>query len=196
MEPIMFPFPVPQEKHKVFVSYYHLEDQVYKNRFTLIFNNIFINKSVGSNEIDSDNSTDYIKRLIQKDYISDASVLIVLVGPHTFCRKHVDWEISAALNKKVNGYSGLLGICLPGHPAYGKPKYEEDSIPGRLHDNIKSKYALLYDWTEVKQTIITRVELAFNNRTKLSEFIDNSRPQMKQNRSTNGPLETLFGFRS
>jgi hypothetical protein len=195
MHGMIFPFPVPIAKHKIFLSYFHKEDQYYKNRFELLFGDIFINKSVGDGDIDSDVSTDYIKRLIQEDYVRDASVIIVLVGRNTWCRRHVDWEISAALNKKVGGYSGLLGLCLPNHPAFGKSNYEQNAIPGRLHDNIKSKYALLYDWTEDKQAIKTRVELAFNNRAKLSEFIDNSRPQMKQNRSHRGPLETLLGFR-
>lgn len=35
--------------------------------------------------------------------IEDSSVLVVLAGPYTWGRKHADWEISAALNKKVGG---------------------------------------------------------------------------------------------
>jgi hypothetical protein len=102
-------------KHNVFISYYH-KDQNYKDYFDSLFGNLFINKSIKSGDIDTDISTEYIKRLIIENYITDSSVIVVLVGPKTYGRKHVDWEISAALNKKVGGYSGLLGICLPNHP--------------------------------------------------------------------------------
>lgn len=140
-------------RHKVFISYYHKDDQYYRNQFEELFGHLFINKSVEPGDIDTDVSTEYIKRLIQKNYITDTSVLIVLVGPKTYCRKHVDWEISAALSKKVGGYSGLLGLCLPTHPDYSKDKYKADIVPPRLVDNLKSGYAKFYDWTEDENKI-------------------------------------------
>ena len=111
---------MPRVRHKVFVSFYHEDDDKYRRKWDETTSEIFINKSVGKGEIDSDNSDDYIKRLIREQYLDDASVLVVLVGPNTRDRKHVDWEISAALNKKVGGYSGLMGLLLPTHPDYPK----------------------------------------------------------------------------
>ena len=141
-------------RHKVFTSYYHHDDQWYKNKFIELFGHLFIDKSVGDGEISTDVSTEYIKRLIQDDdYLADASVTVVLCGPNTKKRKHVDWEISAGLNKKVGGYSGLLGIHLPTHPDYGKDKYNSDNIPARLADNLKTKFAKIIDWTESEETI-------------------------------------------
>lgn len=102
-----------ETKHKVFISYYHHDDQYFKHVFEGSFGHMFTNKSVEPGDIATDNSDEYIKRLIQEDYISDSSVVLVLVGRNTKSRKHVDWEISAGLNKKVNGYSGLVGILLP-----------------------------------------------------------------------------------
>lgn len=169
--------------HKVFVSYYHKEDEYYKDRFDKLFGHLFINKSVEPGDIDTDNSTDYIKHLIQEDYISDASVLVVLVGRKTYCRKHVDWEISAALNKKVGGgYSGLLGLLLPTYQGYGENKYEPNTIPARLHDNLKSGYAKLYRWTEDENEIQKWIEEAFRAREDKVDSIDNStRKQMEYN---------------
>jgi hypothetical protein len=66
-------------KHKVFISYYHDDDQSYKEKFEELFGDIFTNKSVSDGDIDDDLSADYIKRLIQEGYISDTSVLVVLV---------------------------------------------------------------------------------------------------------------------
>lgn len=169
-------------RHKVFLSYYHKDDQQYRNRFDELFSHLFISKSVKPGDIDTDLSTEYIKRLIQQGYIEDTSVLIVLVGKKTYCRKHVDWEISAALNKKVGGYSGLLGLCLPTHPDYEKSEYTADIVPPRLVDNIKSEYAKFYDWTENEANIKRRVEKAFKDRISEVDKIDNSRIQFKINR--------------
>ena len=169
-------------KHKVFISYYHKDDEYYRNRFEQLFGHLVILKSVKLGEIDEDLSTNYIKRLIQENHLDDTSVLIVLVGPNTHCRKHVDWEISAALNKKVGGYSGVFGLCLPTHDAYKKDNYNQDTVPPRLVDNLKTGYSSLYDWTEDSSTLLRRIEVAFQNRISKSELIDNSRIQFKYNR--------------
>jgi len=171
-------------KHKVFLCYYHKDDEYYRKKFEELFGDLFINKSVKPGDIDTDNSTDYIKRLIQEGYISDASVTIVLVGPKTYCRKHVDWEISATLNKKVGGYSGLMGIVLPEFPLTDN-KYNPDDMPPRLQDNIKTGYAKLYNWNWVCATasnIKSAVEKAFNDRIDSIDNIDNSRKQYEYNK--------------
>ena len=168
--------------HKVFISYYHKDDKYYRNRFEELFGHLFISKSVEPGDIDLDVSTEYIKRLIQQNYITDTSVLVVLAGPKTYCRKHVDWEISAALNKKAGGHSGLLGLCLPIHPDCGKDKYKADIVPPRLVDNLKSGYAKFYDWTEDESKIKKWVEAAFHARVDKADKIDNSREQYKHNR--------------
>ena len=168
-------------KHKVFISYYHEDDEDYRDDFEDLFGHLFINKSVEPGDIDEDISTEYIKRLIRENYITDTSVLVVLVGPKTYCRKHVDWEISAALSKKAGGYSGLLGLCLPTHPGYGK-KYNEDVVPPRLVDNLESGYAKFYDWTKDENKIKKWVEEAFQSRIDKADKIDNSREQFGYNR--------------
>lgn len=170
-------------KHKVFVSYYHKDDELYRQKFESLFGHLFINKSVRPGDIDDDNSTGYIKRLIQKDYISDVSVLVVLIGPNTYGRKHVDWEISAALSKKVGGYSGLLGICLPNHPSYGKKEWNSETVPPRYVDNIRSGYAKFIDWTTKEDLIMSYIEDAFDARVSRSDKIVNSRSQFERNRS-------------
>ena len=106
-------------RHKVFISYYHREDEYYRERFEELFGHLFINKSVKPGDIDTDLSDEYIKRLIQWGYISDSSVVLVLVGPKTHCRKHVDWEISAGLDPRVgNKRAGLVGLILPNSSLY------------------------------------------------------------------------------
>lgn len=178
-----FNYPLLQtSKHKVFISYHHTNDEYYRLLFETLFGNIFINKSVRQNDIDTDVSTEYIKRLIQKNYISDSSVVVVLVGSETYCRKHVDWEIAAGLMKKVGGYSGILGLHLPTHPDYGSNHYNENNVPLRLARNIQSGYAKIYDWADDADTIKARIEDAFNARISRNQFISNIE-QFKYNRS-------------
>ncbi len=169
-------------KRKTFISYYHKDDEQKRIEFENLTDDIIVNKSVANNDIDSDNSDDYIKQLIQKEYLKDTTVLVVLIGNKTKCRKHVDWEISGALNYKVgNTYAGLLGLILPNHPDYGTGKATYDLMPARLADNFKTGYAVIADWTENRKTIQSHIELAFNRRSSLSDKRDNSRAQMQKN---------------
>jgi hypothetical protein len=168
-------------RRKLFISYHH-KDEDYRAWFDELFNYLFINKSVCYGEIETDLSTLYIKRLIQGDYITDASVVVVLVGPKTYCRKHVDWEISAGLSRKVGGRSGLFGLCLPNHPDYLSPSYTSELIPPRLVDNLETGYAKLYDWTENASTIINYVARAFDRKNRLADEADNTRLQYINNR--------------
>lgn len=170
------------DKHKVFISYYHNDDESYRDKFEELFGDLFINKCVKPGDIDEDLSTNYIKRLIQENYISDTSVVVVLVGPKTYCRKHVDWEISAGLMKKVGGYSGLLGLCLPEHPDYNNNNIDEKITPPRLLDNIKSGYAKYYNWTTNKNSIKKIIETAFKAKNDEFDLINNSRSQFGHNR--------------
>jgi hypothetical protein len=168
-------------KHRVFVSYHH-KDEPYRTEWDRLFGSIMTNVSVRPGDIDDDNSTEYIKRLIQLEYVTNASVVVVLVGPRTHCRKHVDWEIAAGLNKKVGGYSGLVGIWLPNHPDFGKGRpWNLATTPPRLADNIKSGYAFAYDWTTDAEHVRKWVDAAFDARVTKVDKIDNSRLQYTWN---------------
>jgi MTH538 TIR-like domain (DUF1863) len=168
-------------RHKIFVSYYHYADQYYRDAFEKAFGHLFISKSVQPGDISTNLSTEYIKRLILEDYITDASVLVVLIGSKTLCRKHVDWEISAALNKKVGGYSGLIGILLPDVPLLPNGNYHLNSLPARLADNVQSGYASIYGWNDItssEENVRAALQSAFEARVSLASKIDNSRAQL------------------
>lgn len=169
-----------EEKHKVFISFYHKDDQKYRDKFEELFGHLFINKSVEDGDIDEKNSDEYIKRLIQEDYISDASVVLVLCGPNTWKRKHIDWEISAGLNKKCGSYSGLVALHLPTHPDYQEEKYNAKTLPPRLVDNLKTGFATIQDWTTDENKVCKMIQRAFDRRTE-DDKIDNSREQYTDN---------------
>jgi len=172
--------PLIQTKRKTFISYYHKDDQNYKEKFINLTSDLIINKSVNDGDINSDVSDEYIKQLIQKGFLSDTTVLVVLIGSKTKCRKHVDWEISGALNLKVgNHYAGLLGLLLPSHPDFGKTTCQFSEIPKRLADNLESDYAVIIDYTNNRVDIQKYIELAYNARNSKVDKRINSRPQMK-----------------
>ncbi len=112
------------KRHRVFISYYHKDDQYYKD--TLInmkeydnekmqYISIFDDYSVHEDEIDDTGMTDeQIRCEIRDNYIKNATVLILLCGSNTKRRKHIDWEIHAAMyDSETNPKMGILVINLP-----------------------------------------------------------------------------------
>ena len=135
--------PPPTFRPRIFVSYQHATDQYYYNEFSRIFHDT--HESVYDNslddEIDSDDH-DYIKQRIRDEFIAGTSCTIVLVGPTTYQRKHVDWEIKATLDKE----HGLIGVQLPNLPVQPNNTV---IVPDRLHSNIISGYALWLTWQQL-----------------------------------------------
>lgn len=175
-------------RHKVFISYHHANDQEYKNRLIEDFSNDFdgmVDKSVGDGDIDPWLKTDTIRAKIRDEFLRDSTVTIVLIGSETWKRKHVDWEIGASIRQTAyNPRSGLVGLILPSHPAYGlwngieSYKYQ---IPPRLYDNYLKGYAKIYDWTSSHWKLQEYIHEAFQNRNKI--IPDNSFPSFVNNRS-------------
>lgn len=189
-------------RHKVFISYRHtnqyyyglfgglfkLNDSYYKNELERAGLGVFISKSVQNNDINPENKDSYIKRLIQENHINDTTVLIVLVGPETSTRKHVDWEISAALDYRVgNRQAGLIGIILPSHPNYNNLHYLNPSIiPQRLYTNFENGYASVYHWggwIYNKQILTDIIDKAFYSRKFNNNLINKTLAQFINNRS-------------
>jgi len=171
-------------KRNVFISYYHNDDQGKREEFGNLFRDLIIDQSVKLDDIDSENSDDYIHRLINEGFMKDTTVLAVLLGSNTKCRKHVDWEIGGALNKKVGErYAGLLGIRLPSHPDYDiGASYNVANYSERLIANIGSGYAVIIDWTENRKKLQDAMELAFSRkRNESDKIVNTSIPRLTKN---------------
>ena len=174
--------PLVQTKRKTFISYYHNDDSEYKKKFLNLTSDLIVSRSVKEGDISSDASDEYVKQLIQKGYLYDTTVMVVLLGAKTKCRKHIDWEISGALNRKVgDSYAGLLGLLLPSHPDYGKNTYNGGLIPARLYDNLLSGYAIIQDYTTDRKKLQEYIERAYKNRKAKADKRVNSRIQMQRN---------------
>ncbi len=176
-------------RHRVFVSYYHDEDQDYREAFEHLFSDIhdiYVSESVEMGDIDPNLNTETIYQIIRDDYLRDSTVTVVLVGAHTWQRKFVDWEIGSSIrDTQYNPRSGLLGILLPTYPGPpDKPNsYYIHTIPPRLHDNIKigCGFAKMHKWSNNPDEVQRWIHDAFKRRTEI--LPDNSRDSFANNRS-------------
>ena len=183
-------------KHRVFVTFHH-DDDFYRQEFDRLYGEHFISVSVDPGDIDPDNEAEYVKRIIQQENIVRSSVVFALYGANTYKRKHVDWEISAALSEKVGGHKGLVVMLLPTFPqppfdALGRhdPTIIYPYLHPRTAANLKSGYADLYYWPGIYTQYLnllttfpipTIIEKAFIKRDTYNYRIDNSEPQYKNN---------------
>ncbi|MBP5788885.1 MAG: TIR domain-containing protein [Neisseriaceae bacterium] len=188
------------QRHNVFVSYHHDNDQYWRDRFENLFVNhddIMVSKSVQIGDIPENTPTDRIRQIIRDNYLRDSTVTVVLIGTETWKRKHVDWEIGSSIrHTQYNSRSGLLGIILPpfgnSQPDISREYnttndnelwyYPHSTIPPRLYDNVKCGFAKIYKWSEDPFTVQQWIHEAFLRRDKYP-YPDNSRESFKNNRS-------------
>ena len=171
-------------KHKVFISY-HDADRKHKDRFVSNMGDSIIDESVQVDDIDDTNiKVETIRQRIRDKFIRDATVTIVLIGPCTWQRKHVDWEIGSSLRETdLNSRCGLLGILLPHHPIALTRKHNPRLIPPRLADNAVNDdpYAQIYYWSNQPSEIRNWIYKAFERRKGTPP--NNKREQFQNNRS-------------
>lgn len=205
-------------RHKVFISYYHRDDQDYKEYLINMSEydsskgqcvSIFEDYSVQDNEIDDTLPAERIRCIIRDEYIKDATVLILLCGQNTKRRKHIDWEIHAAMfNTEKNPQMGILVINLPTINQYIRASSNEEKallssdsanwvslssrseyekayphMPSRIIDNfVKGVPITVVDWSTIvhdPEKLKKLIDLAFLRR--YSNQYDHSTPLKKQN---------------
>jgi len=174
-------------KHKTFISYHHANDEYYKIAFKKIFgeiHDIIVPWEVEIGDIDPNHKTETIRQKIRDEYLRDSTVTVVLIGSQTWQRKHVDWEISSSIrNTKNNSRAGLIGIFLPTHPDFNSPNYNQYTIPPRLYDNVKCRFATLHNWSNNPIEVQEWIHAAFERRDKINP--NNSYPLFSKNRTSN-----------
>lgn len=173
-----------QRRHKVFVSYHHQNDQVYREAFESIFAqryDILVSKSVQIGDIDPQLDAENIRRIIRERYLGDSTVTVVLIGSDTWSRRHVDWEIGASIREtQTSPRSGLLGILLPTYRLPAPNQFDPYTIPPRLYDNVECGFADLHMWSHNPQAVSQWINEAFVRRNRV--LPDNSFPSFKNNR--------------
>lgn len=71
--------------HRVFISYHHANDQIYKDALVKWGeeNEIFIDWCVNTGDISDELADQQIREIIRDDYLQSSTVTIVLVGTET-----------------------------------------------------------------------------------------------------------------
>ena len=86
-------------RHKVFISF-HEQDIKRKEALVRMMGKRIVDRSVDTGNIDDTGlKTATVRQKIRDEYMRDATVTVVLIGPCTWQRKHVDWEIGSSIRK-------------------------------------------------------------------------------------------------
>ncbi len=174
------------QRHKIFISYYHNDDEFYKKKLENILGNEYaISRSVQLGDINPNNNADYIYQLIRDNYLSNSVVTIVLIGKNTWKRKFVDWEIYSSMrNTKNSKRSGVIGIILPTRDDYGENKSVNIyTIPPRLADNLGNDFVKIYDRSDDPNFYQQIIHKAFERKDKINPVL--TRPLFARNRGEN-----------
>lgn len=174
-------------RHKVFISF-HKDDARYRDQLVRRLKGDIIDRSVHEEDIDDDPlKTETVRQKIRDEFIADATVTVVLVGPCTWRRKFVDWEIGSSLREtKKNPRCGLVGLLLPNHPDFQRQTYQPNLVPPRLYDNARPEigFARIWRWSPLDPAdpVLHAIDWAHGHRYAVNP--DNSREQFARNRSS------------
>ena len=160
-------------KSRVFISYHHKSDQYYYDQFCKAFSDAYdiIMDTSRERALETDN-TEYLMHVIRKTYVAGSACTIVLCGPHTPFRKHVDWEIDATLWEE----HPLIGIKLPQLLVIN----DRCAKPDRLQDNLESGYAVWGWWEVLMNKQVMLPALIAEASAKPKSLIRNKRPRRLQ----------------
>ncbi len=168
---------------KVFFSF-HEADVALRDRIVDLLGDQIIDNSVHQDDIIDDQlKTEAVEQRIRDEHVAESDITVVLIGPCTWKRKHVDWEIHSSLRDTTNNpRNGVIGILLRNHRDHGKPSVASRLIPPRLADNSQGNdpFAKIYSWPRqsVGRKILRWIAEAYarreghpptNNRTRFAE---------------------------
>lgn len=140
---------------KVFISYYHKDDQGYKDELATLNKTyrMFIDNSVDTGDIDDEEMTDeQIRVKIRDEYIKDTDVFVLLCGKNTKHRKHIDWEIHAAMYK--NKDKKPIPILILNLPSSNNRQRRNTDVEREIIENHTSKpvgWVTLSSYSEFKE---------------------------------------------
>ncbi|HVV86204.1 MAG TPA: TIR domain-containing protein [Kofleriaceae bacterium] len=173
-------------RHRVYLSYHHDDDGAYRDVFEARLRDAYHHPLPSSKTLALDPTlcTETLRQKIRNEHLRDTSVTVVLIGLRTCQSKHVDWEIASSIrDTELGPRSGLLGILLPTHPAFGGSHYDPTTIPARLQDNLARGFATLRSWSDDPVLVGEWIHLAYVHAKRLHPI--NSRPPL--GRTDSGP---------
>ena len=149
-----------------------------------------------------------IRRKIRDEFIKNATVLVLLCGQNTKYRKHVDWEIHAAMyDSEFNPKMGIVVINLPSIHQFVRSSSDEEKqlidpyatwrtiesrkefeekypyMPSRIIDNfVKGVPISVVDWDRIESdpsVLLKLIDNAYNRKSSIT--YDHSAPLRGRN---------------
>ncbi|WP_252320302.1 TIR domain-containing protein [Spiroplasma endosymbiont of Lariophagus distinguendus] len=161
---------------KIFISYHHLREQEEKNQLAELIKKYanYLNikdMSVEIGDIDTTWSNNKIGKTIRENHLKDTTITILILGIHTKCRQHIDWEIEASLNKygslnrrkKINSFIILLTAdfikkaktnCNFNNTCDYSSLITQENAGQRIYETVINKHAIIATYDEIFSDII------------------------------------------
>lgn len=184
---------------KIFISYHHKREQKEKDKLAQLINNYagFLNikdMSVKMGDIEPSWPDLKIAKTIREQYLKDSTITILILGTHTKCRKHIDWEIESSLSKygSLNRRIKINSLIILQTSEFIKENKKEcisdndDAINyhalitkansgKRIYEIVKNDYPIISSFDEVfsdirkLKNLLDKAEIKFNNENILYE---------------------------
>ncbi|WJG70193.1 TIR domain-containing protein [Spiroplasma ixodetis] len=161
---------------KIFISYHHLREQEEKNQLAELIKKYgnYLNikdMSVERGDIEPTWSHNKIAKTIRQNHLKDTTITILILGIHTKCRQHIDWEIEASLNKygslnrrkKINSFIILLTAdfikkaktnCNFNITCDYSSLITKENAGQRIYETVINKHAIIATYDEIFSDII------------------------------------------
>lgn len=191
---------------KIFISYHHKREQEEKNKLAQLINDyaIFLDTkdmSVKMGDIEPSWPDNKIAKIIREEYLKDTSITILILGTHTKCRKHIDWEIESSLSKygSLNRRSKINGLIILETSEFIKKSISDNdevinyhsliteaNSGKRIYEIVKSGYAIVSSFDEIfsdirkLKTLLDESEIRTNNENILFQTLIKTNETDKQ----------------
>lgn len=161
---------------KIFISYHHLREQEEKNQLAELIKKYanYLNikdMSVEIGDIDTTWTNQKIAKTIRQNNLKDTTITILILGIHTKCRQHIDWEIEASLNKygslnrrkKINSFIILLtddfikkakANCNFNNTCDYSSLITQENAGQRIYEAVINKHEIIAAYDEIFSNII------------------------------------------
>ncbi|WP_338985825.1 TIR domain-containing protein [Spiroplasma endosymbiont of Thecophora atra] len=161
---------------KIFISYHHLREQEEKDQLAELIKKYanYLNikdMSVEIGDIDTTWSNNEIAKTIRQNHLKDTTITILILGIHTKCRQHIDWEIEASLNKygslnrrkKINSFIILLTAdfikkakinCNFNNTCDYSSLITQENAGQRIYETVINKHVIIATYDEIFSDII------------------------------------------
>jgi hypothetical protein len=136
---------------KIFISYVRNDSKKYINEIKKKLTDMQFDPITEMVDLTKKYDDQGIRTIIRDKYMKDCDYVLVLLSKNSWKRKHIDWEISAALrDSKFNPRKAVVTVFMP---SYGEIFIRNTSkTPQRLIGNIKKGYIQTITYNQLLTT--------------------------------------------